>query len=539
MRKTYLLAAFGTTILLLTLASVMPAQDVVLPGSTVQGDILRGQGQFLKGAAWYEYASAQARNLDAQTARTLYAWEREVYETYLRERAYRAARKQGLTRKQQELARQKYEAREAELRTNPRTEDVQRGDALNALLVDLSNPSISESQWRRARVDLPADLAIRELIFRFAPRLGDRNSQAMSKGLIVLGRLDLAGRWPPFLQLAELESERKAYETAYSKVRGQSMAGALGINEITALDSAVSRLKSKVRVAVPENRGFRAAAERFVADLEGATKMFDAQTIGFAQEMISDTQRHQAKTVAELLAFMRKYRLLFASAERVAGGDALYSHLFRLLKQQKEALGNGAGQALLAPEWVQLFNGRDLSNWRFQSEEGRRTWTVKNGILQGNSDGPHSYLFTERADYQDFEARIELRLISRGHTGFCFRMDYFDAGAMANRGYRVGVGLHPEQKDQVGTIRIGAQPDRRDIEAERAKAAPEWLLPGEWVQLHVTMVGNQGSVRVNGKEPRTRIDTMNLHPKGHIGLQIFGVTTVEFRKVEIHELSAR
>jgi hypothetical protein len=37
----------------LTLPTARPAfsQDVVYPGSTVQGDILRGQGQFLKGMA--------------------------------------------------------------------------------------------------------------------------------------------------------------------------------------------------------------------------------------------------------------------------------------------------------------------------------------------------------------------------------------------------------------------------------------------------------------------------------------------------------
>ena len=46
----------------------LPAQDVVLPGSTVQGDVLRGQGQFLKGAAWYELNAAKARSIDVRTA---------------------------------------------------------------------------------------------------------------------------------------------------------------------------------------------------------------------------------------------------------------------------------------------------------------------------------------------------------------------------------------------------------------------------------------------------------------------------------------
>jgi hypothetical protein len=46
----------------LTLPTAGPAfsQDVVYPGSTVQGDILRGQGQLLKGMAWYERNAARA-----------------------------------------------------------------------------------------------------------------------------------------------------------------------------------------------------------------------------------------------------------------------------------------------------------------------------------------------------------------------------------------------------------------------------------------------------------------------------------------------
>jgi hypothetical protein len=64
--------ARSVTALLLSFLMSEPslqAQDVVLPGSTVQGNILRGQGQFLKGMAWYELSAARAREIDARTAR--------------------------------------------------------------------------------------------------------------------------------------------------------------------------------------------------------------------------------------------------------------------------------------------------------------------------------------------------------------------------------------------------------------------------------------------------------------------------------------
>jgi|GEM_PF-3447251 hypothetical protein len=61
---------FVTSVFLLLISSApsLPAQDVVLPGSTAQGDILREQGQFLEGAAWYEINATRAREIDARTA---------------------------------------------------------------------------------------------------------------------------------------------------------------------------------------------------------------------------------------------------------------------------------------------------------------------------------------------------------------------------------------------------------------------------------------------------------------------------------------
>ena len=87
-----------TTILITVLISTpsIQAQDVVLPGSTVQGDILRGEVQFLKGMAWYELNAANARELDVKTAHELDQWNREVYGAYQRELSGSAARRRSV-----------------------------------------------------------------------------------------------------------------------------------------------------------------------------------------------------------------------------------------------------------------------------------------------------------------------------------------------------------------------------------------------------------------------------------------------------------
>ena len=129
--------------------------------------------------------------------------------------------------------------RQERLRTKPTDDDVQNGDALNALLLDLSDPTIQESAWRYAKVPLPDSLAISRLIFQFAARRGDRNSQTLTKSLIALGRLDLEGRWPAYLAIDELARERGAYETAYAKVKTQSLEGKLTLGAVLEFDQAV------------------------------------------------------------------------------------------------------------------------------------------------------------------------------------------------------------------------------------------------------------------------------------------------------------
>jgi len=42
--------------------------DVLYPGSTVQGDVLRGEGVAYKGAAVFYLNAARARSIDADTA---------------------------------------------------------------------------------------------------------------------------------------------------------------------------------------------------------------------------------------------------------------------------------------------------------------------------------------------------------------------------------------------------------------------------------------------------------------------------------------
>ncbi len=230
------------------------------------------------------------------------------------------------------------QAKAIRLRSQPDADDVIRGDALNALLLDLSDPRFTDSEWRGSKVALPEGLSIRGIVFRFAPKPGAKGSESLSRGVIALARLDVQ-EWPIVLRDGKLDAERKAYEAAYRKVRDECVAADLSLPTVLGVTQAIKALKGKATAVVATDLGFRKAAVQYVDQLDEATQMFHADTVEYASEIVKDTQEHDAATVGELLAFMRKYRLKFGGAEGVPGGADAYGQLYAALRQQKEALG--------------------------------------------------------------------------------------------------------------------------------------------------------------------------------------------------------
>jgi Domain of Unknown Function (DUF1080)/Ricin-type beta-trefoil lectin domain-like len=520
--------------LLLAIPSIH-AQDVVLPGSTVEGDILRGQGQFLKGMAWYELNEARARELDVKTAHELDQWNRELHEAYERELSASAARRRSVRNERQADAKRRLAEREQRLRTKPTIDDVQSGDALNALLLDLSDPTISESAWRYAKVALPDSLAIPRLIFQFAVRRGDRNSQALTKSLIALGRLDVEDRWPAYLAIDELSPDRQAYEKAYTKVKAESLEGKLTLSAILDLDKAVDALDVKAKTAVPTARNFRSAAVQAVEGIKKAAGMFDASTIGFAQEMIADTHTHRAQTVGELLAFMRKYRLLFAPADKRPEDAEQYIRLYRLLRQQKELFGDKVGTPPpaepIAKDWVPLFNGRDLSGWEaFQNGRPARL---------GSS------LVADRGELSCSASTLGRIQTVAVYQGFVLRLEYLfpDGGTTSDMGS--GVALIPENLNaafqidgtsvighleyqlkpgQSGGLAIAWQPITLPRRAEAERPA------GHWNEVEIRYEGAKLTFGLNGAVVNQAV--LEQYWQCHIALFAQG-SDVRFRNIRI------
>ena len=315
---------------------------VVGPGSTVQGDVLRGEGVFLQGAGWYDLNEAKARSIDANTNIQLDRWNRIVNEAYRQEYAAEKARQKASDKAKRDKQERQRAEHEMQLRTNPTPGDIQKGEALNALLLDLSDPKVKAMNWYTAKVELPPDLTIRKLVFRFATHPSDKGAGELAKALISIGRLDKSidgSGWPIFLRDPRLSAERLAYERAYRDVVDHCLAKSLTMDDAIKLRRSVDAVRVKANNALPNDLGTRNSALQYVDDMKKATDIFHSTTIDFAQEIIADTREHEAHTVAELRGFMRKYRLLFAPAGKQPGDGEVYERLYGLLRDQKDALG--------------------------------------------------------------------------------------------------------------------------------------------------------------------------------------------------------
>ncbi len=380
-----------TIVRIASVIAVLLMAHAIALAQTVPGDAARGQGSYLNGLGWYNLNTAKANSINVDAT---IRWKQDLRQIQLdrwdlvaNQNAKKAA---GKKLKIEEVKHQQL-VRLRQLRIEPTAADVETGDALNVLLYDLTDPDISQESWSNTsqQVKLPEGMSVKDLVFRFTSLKGSSaTSAALSKGVIALSRLAVAGdEWPTPLQVPEIQKERAAYEAAYAKVRDQILAGQFDLKAVQAMDRSLEALNEKVKTAVPAERGFRTEAAKFVSDLKDSTRMFDAATVDYAREILNDTKDHDATTVAELVAFMLKYRLQFASAERDPAAREIYTPLFEKLLEQHKAFG------ITLPEVPEM------------AEEGAGAIVV-NSVWVGDN-GPQKLTITER-DGETFQARFEV-----------------------------------------------------------------------------------------------------------------------------------
>lgn len=215
-------------------------------------------------------------------------------------------------------------------------------------------------------------------------------------------------------------------------------------------------------------------------------------------------------------------------------------------------------------KWTPLFNGKDLTGWKMYSDpnpgdieeiikkeadgkviafygklkrgkdKGKEVplWRVEEGILIGS--GPHSHLFSERDDYENFRYRIEAMINDHGNSGQYFRTKL---GPDFPSGYEAQINSTHGDPKRGGTLYPSFGPPKED--EEKIVIKERLYQPDEWFTQEVIAVGNHIVIKVNGKTTVDYVDAKNTYTKGHFALQGHDPgTVVKFRKIEVIELPA-
>lgn len=287
------------------------------PGSTPQGDVLRGEGVALSGLGFFNLATAQANMINTQAWMTLNQY---LYEARMEERK----RFHALLMRRKENNNKSLAEIQKRLRESPTETDLRRGDALNVLLDDLTAPTIHPSTLRYAKVPLVGGTLQR--IPLHLPTLG---------GVISMRQLTVDDDWPIPLRAEAFAVERRNYLKAVDRVLEQELDGRVSPDAVQAVRQAVDDLRDKMeqKISIHDRDAFL-QSKNFIDALEKAARLLQQPAV---DRLLAEMERYPGTTVGDLLEFMQRHNLQFSEA--VSPADwTLYRELYEQLCMQRTAL---------------------------------------------------------------------------------------------------------------------------------------------------------------------------------------------------------
>jgi hypothetical protein len=203
--------------------------------------------------------------------------------------------------------------------------------------------------------------------------------------------------------------------------------------------------------------------------------------------------------------------------------------------------------------FVALFNGKDLVGWQgnidmkqraaldrvelfnlqqMRTRRAHENWTVKDGVIHCTGKGGISLQTTK--DYGNFELMIDWKIEKGGDSGIYLRgqpqVQIWDSDNLAK-------GLEADAGKGSGGLWNNPKEDKAKVPLKKADKPV-----GEWNTFHITMVGDEVTIKLNGelvvdkgKLPNYFEKGQPLPAKGPIELQIHG-NPLWFKNIYIKEL---
>ena len=184
-------------------------------------------------------------------------------------------------------------------------------------------------------------------------------------------------------------------------------------------------------------------------------------------------------------------------------------------------------------DWIELFNGTDLTGW---TKIGAESWTVEDGLLHGRGlTKAYGYLETEK-DYKDFQLSLRFKCVGDGNSGVFFHTGFKPNSVNTTQGMQFEIDCTMMHH----TAGVYAEDGRGWV----AWPAPEnegVVRKGEWNDYLVEVVGNRYRSRLNGVPMVDFTDPKPGPPDGKIALQLHagGAGNMQFKDIWIRDLSKR
>jgi hypothetical protein len=314
-------------------------------GATPLGDFARGAGYYALGAGQYNLATSQAASINADT---IMRWNQFMFlgqqEANQREYMRRARILQRDVKAGQAIY--------TRIRDNPEDHDIKNGDALNAILDQLTNPKVHSTALRLIRTPVTSK-AIREIPFENA-------SEAVT---LSLDELTGEGDWPAGLRGPTFAAERKAYADAVDKAVKEDEEGTLSAKTLDEIGRAGTALRAKLEANKPANIVEYNDAANYIKALIAMSRMLEKPDV---EKIVAELDKVKETTLGSLLAFMHAYNLRFAPA-KTDSQRAVYASLYPLMADARDRVLKDAtaGTTPIARDdrhAVDFFNGLHLEN---------------------------------------------------------------------------------------------------------------------------------------------------------------------------------
>ena len=183
-------------------------------------------------------------------------------------------------------------------------------------------------------------------------------------------------------------------------------------------------------------------------------------------------------------------------------------------------------------DWIELFNGKDLTGW---STVGKEKWVVEEGAIHGIAvTRDYGYLKTAK-NYKDFQLSLRFKCEGDGNSGVFFHSEFKPGTA------EITQGLQFEIDCTIGQHTGGLYGDGRQWIVWPSPENETVVRKGEWNEYLLKVVGNHYISRLNGVP---LVDFTDPKPKsfdGGISLQLHsgGKGDMRFKDIMIRDLTMR